>query len=152
MSLCVAQDCANEGFASEPVLGAAFCFSHWDAAKSAFTKDYFSRKNKNPYGEHKRDLKIYVLMSDMYIKIGSSRDPLSRVRLIRSGSDTSEKPGDVDFENLECIGWFLGSRRLEKHLHRQFASYQAAGEWFNRTAELELEIRKLIYIGRRAAA
>lgn len=152
MSLCVAHNCANEGFASEPVLGAAFCFTHWDQAKAAFTKDRFSRKNKNPYGEYQHDLKIYFLISDMYVKIGSSFDPLARARFIRSGLDTSEKPVDVDFENLECIGWFPGTRRGEKRLHKDFASYNAAGEWFNKTPELELEIRKLIYIGKRAAA
>jgi hypothetical protein len=150
MSLCVAQDCANEGFASEPVLGAPFCFGHWNEAKSAFTKKNYTRKNKNPYGELKHDRKIYFLISDMYIKIGSSSDPLARVRLIRSGSDTGEKPGDVDFENLECIGWYSGTLRAEKRLHEQFDSYRAAGEYYNRTPELELEIRKLIYIGRRA--
>lgn len=152
MSLCVAQGCANEGFASEPVLGAAFCFRHWNEAKAAFTKDRFSRKNKNPYAERQHDRKIYYLMSDMYIKIGSSSDPLARVRFIRSGSDTSEMPGDVDFENLECIGWHPGSLRDEKRLHEHFSPYRAAGEWYNKTPELELEVRKLVYIGRRAAA
>lgn len=152
MSLCVAQDCANEGYASEPVAGAPFCFTHWDQAKKAFTKDYYSRQTKNPYGDQQNSLKIYVLMSGSYIKIGSSADPLTRARLIRSGRDGGQKPRDVDYENIECIGWFRGSRRDEKRLLEQFAAHHAAGEWFHNTQDLELELRKLIYIGRRAAA
>jgi hypothetical protein len=91
-------------------------------------------------------------MTDMYIKIGSSKDPLSRARLIRSGNDTSDKPGDIDLDAVECIGWFPGTRRDEKRLHRDFASYNSVGEWFNKTPNLEIAVRERIYIERRAMA
>lgn len=152
MSICIATDCVNEGFASEPVLGAKFCFTHWNEAKAAFARKNFTRKNKNPYGDFKYVPKIYFLMSDMYIKIGLSSDPLVRTRGIRGGSDIAEKPADLDFQKLECIGWFPGTLREEKRLHQKYAPYKAAGEYYNRTTKLELEIQKEINIGRRRRA
>ena len=151
MSRCVARECANEGWAAEPVRGATFCFTHWDLAKASFFKDGFRLKDTRPYGEkHElRAVKVYFFTDGQYIKIGSSMDPRTRMQDFRSGRDQSEKPGDVDRENLECIGWIGGPNRLkqralEKELHRQFAAHQAVGEWFHKSPQLVADIKALI--------
>lgn len=151
MSKCVARNCDNEGWAAEPVLGATFCFGHWDAAKASFFKDGFRLKDTYPYGgrNRHRDVKVYFLASKRYIKIGSSVDPRSRITAFRSGDDETIQPEDLDRENLECIGWIRGwhdmnQRRLERKMHAKFAAHQVAGEWFHKSPQLVSEIKALI--------
>lgn len=146
MSKCVARECDNEGWAAEPVLGATFCFKHWEAAKASFFKDGFRLKDTYPYGGRAghREVKIYFLESKRYIKIGSSMDPRSRMQAFRTGIDGSSRPDDLDAENLDCIGWILGTRTMEFRLHEKFAAHQATGEWFTKSKELVSEIKELI--------
>lgn len=154
MSICVAQDCANEGWAAEPVLGAAFCYGHWDKAKAALAKGHYTRKDKYPYSGSGAEsaLKVYFLISDKYIKIGSSKHPLERLKAFRTGFEGSDQPADLDRQNIECAGWYYGSRREEMRLHKRFAAHRATGEWFIKSKDLELEVRKEMHIHRRAAA
>lgn len=151
MSKCVARDCGNEGWAAEPVLGAAFCFSHWNLAKAAFFKDGFRLKDTYPYGGKSghRNVKVYFLSTKHYIKIGSSVDPRSRLASFRSGDDETIQPEDLDRENLDCIGWIsdwhdLNQRRLERELHQKFAEHQVVGEWFRKSEDLVSQIKALI--------
>jgi len=154
MSKCVAANCRNEGWAAEPVLGATFCFKHWDEAKASFFKDGFRLKNTYPYGgrNQHRDQKVYVLSTKRYVKIGTSMDPRSRMQAFRGGVDGSEQPADLDRENLDCIGWVPGSRALEASLHQQFAKHQAAGEWFHKSPQLVSELEAILNGAVEAAA
>lgn len=151
MSKCVARDCDNEGWAAEPVLGATFCFGHWDAAKASFFKDGFRLKDTYPYGgiNGHRDVKVYFLTSKRYVKIGSSVNPRARITAFRSGDDETIQPEDLDRENLECIGWISGwhdtnQRRLEREMHQKFAAHQVTGEWFRKSPELLADIKDLL--------
>lgn len=146
MSKCVAKECDNEGWAAEPVLGAAFCFKHWDSAKASFFRDGFRLKDTYPYGGRlgHRDVKVYFLASKRYVKIGSSMDPIARLKAFRNGGDASEKPSDIDRDALECIGWIKGPRSLEFELHDKFAAHQVVGEWFAKSDELVSDIKALV--------
>lgn len=151
MSKCVARECDNEGWAAEPVLGATFCYSHWDNAKASFFKDGFRLKDTYPYGGKRghRDVKVYFLATKHYVKIGSSMDPRARVYAFRSGLDQSFQPEDLDRENIECIGWIRGThplrqRALEHEMHRKFAAHQVVGEWFAKSPGLIADIKALI--------
>lgn len=70
---------------------------------------------KKSEGKH-----LYVIQSGQYIKIGSSNNPLRRIKDIMS-----DNPHDV-----EVIEIVLDKGCLEETLHRKFNKYLHRGEWF----------------------
>lgn len=140
MSKCIAADCRNEGWAAEPVQGVAFCHTHWDGANRV--------KVVPRYGglAGLRQVKVYFLKAGQYIKIGSSMDPISRLRTMRAGTDIAWTPKDLDRASLECTGYVFGTRKLERELHEQLSDSRAVGEWFFSTPEVEARINELLKV------
>jgi hypothetical protein len=70
--------------------------------------------------------------SERFVKIGTSYDPNQRISALRNGGTL--EPDEIR-ENrssfaLSLIGYVQGDGELERHLHRAFADYRCAGEWF----------------------
>jgi len=138
MSKCTAANCRNEGWAAQPTKDSAFCHKHWGGAnRITVTSRYGGR-------DHFRKVKVYFLKADGYIKVGSSMDPISRLRTIRSGTDSSWAPEDLDRSSIECIGYVFGSRMFERELHGRFAEHRVNGEWFHATPDIESHLHELM--------
>jgi hypothetical protein len=73
---------------------------------------------------------IYFAQRGRYVKIGISRDPVKRVRALRSRP--CEAPDDLDLSQpLRLLHTIPGSTledELAMHVH--FLGWHAAGEWF----------------------
>lgn len=138
MSKCASSTCSNEGWAAELVAGVKLCYKHWGDALSAIAKEKTNlRETTNLYLplQH-RDEKVYFLRGSGHIKIGHSKDPVTRLRAIRSGRDESCIPDAVDRSNLDCIGFIAGGSQTEAELHHKFDRYRVKGEWFIAAPEL----------------
>lgn len=86
-------------------------------------------KWKREQREIRKQLPEYVYFARLgdRIKIGVSRDPEDRARLL----------------NAELLGTCLGSSELERDLHTEFASIRDRGEWFRITPGLLYRIERL---------
>ncbi len=71
---------------------------------------------------------VYYLGYADRVKIGTTRDPRSRVRAIRHDELLAFEPGD---------------RLVERARHREFAHLREGGEWFTAAPELLAHIRAL---------
>lgn len=67
-----------------------------------------------------------------HIKIGSSTDPLTRLRDLQVGAPYQ----------LTLLGVIAGDRKAEKTLHGQFRWLRQSGEWFRAAPQLERLIRE----------
>jgi len=64
--------------------------------------------------------KVYFVSAPGRIKIGYTVNP----------DDRLEKLRQVDMEELVVIGIIDGTRRLERHLHKELSPFRLKGEWF----------------------
>lgn len=86
--------------------------------------------------------RVYFMRNGKYIKIGfTSTSPETRLDAIRKAGGIL-MPKGLDFTATELIGHIPGDLRLEKILHKKFASIRVAGEWFKATPELTDFIEK----------
>lgn len=69
---------------------------------------------------------IYFADDGLFIKIGFSKDTVSREAQLRVGSS----------RNVRIVASQPGTMRDEKALHRQFAHLRHRGEWFRKEPEL----------------
>lgn len=71
-------------------------------------------------------MSVYFIESDGHIKIGFSQDVRARVgnviKSLRTGG--------------QYLGYMAGDRKVERHLHDQFAATRVYGEWFKVTDSL----------------
>lgn len=78
-------------------------------------------------------MSVYFIESDGFIKIGFSQDVKTRV-------------GNI-IKNLRAggkyLGFMAGDRKVERHLHIQFADDRAYGEWFKGTTTLHALIKSV---------
>ncbi|MCV9909386.1 GIY-YIG nuclease family protein [Brucella sp. HL-2] len=63
---------------------------------------------------------VYMIKSGYFVKVGHSHDPSSRFRSIRTATP----------DDCEILFYMPGSVKLEKRLHREFASCHYKKEWF----------------------
>ena len=151
MSKCIVTNCRNEGWGAEPIAGATYCFTHTDVAREDFPGMNFRnlKTTKLLYGAGRYDfraMKVYFLQAPGLIKIGSSMNPLDRIRMIRSGFENSTVPVGLESLSVECIGFIQAPRTFESELHTRYAHLQIAGEWFKATPELEADIESLLAV------
>lgn len=74
-------------------------------------------------------MSVYFARVKGYVKIGYSKDPLSRVNTITTGSCL--KPLDVEYgDTIHLLGWIPGDRKVELAMHNKFLSNYVIGEWF----------------------
>ena len=77
---------------------------------------------------------VYYIQCGMYVKIGTSIDPDSRVKQLARGGK-AQRPmiwvGDPQLLAVE-----FGNAFHERMRHRQFAHYRDLGEWFLMSEEL----------------
>lgn len=97
--------------------------------------------------------RIYFLYLDGLIKIGTSTNVEQRVAAIKNPASRTAAP----FERhrlgyAQLVGTVLGGRRAEAHLHRRFATYRAAGEWFYLAKDLATFIEAITDDGLRRNA
>lgn len=87
-----------------------------------------------PYREDRTTCLYFVQETTSgYIKIGISRDPRARLRLLR-----------VDNPNeLEVLGLFRVNRLAERDAHRMFEAHRVRGEWFRPAPEILAHIERL---------
>lgn len=67
------------------------------------------------------------------IKIGISTNPKARIGTLRTATH----------EAIEVIGMIAGDARLERKLHKEFADFRLAGEWFRPSSRLMARIDEL---------
>jgi hypothetical protein len=70
--------------------------------------------------------------AERLVKIGTSYDPDKRISNLRNGGTREPESISQDRSSfqLSLIGYVQGDGELERHLHRAFANYRRAGEWF----------------------
>lgn len=76
---------------------------------------------------------IYVAGFSEYVKIGWSTDVPSRVYSIEQGLP----------ESLKLFGYFEGTHKDERALHRRFSATRTRGEWFKLSPELQSFIEEI---------
>lgn len=85
---------------------------------------------------------VYFIESGDYIKIGFSRDPITRLSQIRNGRGITI-PERLDTSNARILAVEQGGMREEKDLHRRFAASRVAGEWFKKHDSLSHYIKSI---------
>jgi hypothetical protein len=79
----------------------------------------------------KIDQKVYFIRDGVnYVKVGTSKDPYSRLDSLSRKGDTTIKPDDLNPELLYVSFLVSGGRQVESWFHGQFHKYHAIGEWF----------------------
>lgn len=83
----------------------------------------------------RRPVATYLMLNErnLYIKIGSSRNPVIREKTLQS-----EEPEIT----LIAVSFEGGGVLLERELHRRYAEKRLRGEWFNLSAE---DVEQLIF-------
>lgn len=74
---------------------------------------------------------VYFIEAGDFIKIGYSRDPIGRLSQIRKGSNVTIPEG-VSTEKARILAFEQGGQSHEKELHKRFADFRVAGEWFEK--------------------
>ena len=85
---------------------------------------------------------VYFIEAGEYIKIGYSRDPISRLSQIRKGG-SAIAPEGLATGGARILAVEQGGMEQEKALHKRFAEYRAAGEWFAKNDRLAHYIKSL---------
>ena len=89
-----------------------------------------------------RETFVYLIEAGDYIKIGYSRDPISRLVQIRKGQGT-KLPEGLDPSKARILTVELGTQSHEKWLHAKFADHRVAGEWFEKNERLTHYIQSI---------
>ena len=76
---------------------------------------------------------VYFFRSGPFVKIGTTRNLKHRLQNVQTSHPTP----------LVLIGSVKGDKRLERELHRRFASLRVNGEWFREVHELAVYIANL---------
>lgn len=101
--------------------------------------DGAERRALGPVSEAPRDVRseasVYFFHCQGFVKIGYSKDPLSRLRQIRS-MDGTKYPDGMDCSTATLITTEPGGFGRERELHAKFAHLRHTGEWFTETPEL----------------
>lgn len=69
---------------------------------------------------------IYFMQSGSFIKIGTARNPVDRLRRLQQGSP----------HPIQIIKTMAGGRAKEAALHRRFRRLRVLGEWFKNEGSL----------------
>jgi hypothetical protein len=65
------------------------------------------------------------------VKIGYSKNPLSRLKSIKCGADKTITPKEVDISKLHILSVRHAGKHVEKYLHSTFKDSRYLGEWFD---------------------
>jgi hypothetical protein len=84
---------------------------------------------------------VYFIQADKYVKIGTSTRLEERLKTIRRGE--GKKPHDCDTSDAKLLGTISGRYAEEADLHKRFAKWRVAGEWFVASPQLLSEIGSL---------
>lgn len=85
---------------------------------------------------------VYFVEAGDYIKIGFSRDPMTRLSQIRNGRGITAPEG-LDTSKTRILAVEHGGMYDEKDLHRRFAAQRAEGEWFRKHESLTYYIKSI---------
>lgn len=78
------------------------------------------------------------------IKIGSATDPEARLRILRSPTDRTAIPPDIDRSSLELLHCFGdGDWAMERWLHGEFRKVRDKGEWFRLGSNADEVVRRV---------
>lgn len=69
---------------------------------------------------------VYFVKSGHFVKIGTSKNFISRLSELQVGNP----------EKLKILGRIFGDRTTEKKLHKRFAKHHHRGEWFRLEGDL----------------
>lgn len=142
------------------VAGFKLCFQHWDSIRRESELDpagiaNFARWSDDRLSGHpaviewsrrekaRRDEElaqkgsvgfVYFAYREGHIKIGSSADPLRRLRSLALGGVVM--PNGVQPGELQLLATERGGQSRERELHVEFAKHRVAGEWFEDCIEL----------------
>ncbi|HCG55365.1 MAG TPA: hypothetical protein DEW39_04235 [Brevibacterium sp.] len=85
---------------------------------------------------------VYFIEAGDYIKIGFSHDPIIRLGQIRGGHG-SISPEGLSTKSARILAVEQGGIYDEGILHRRFAEYRVAGEWFKKNDRLARYIQSI---------
>lgn len=80
---------------------------------------------------------VYFMVSGSKMKVGYTRNLLTRISHLNSGSG----------EPVDCLGFIPGGRELEKTIHRALRPWRAHGEWFHLNESIYAYAQRMIRAG-----
>lgn len=92
--------------------------------------------------QKRREQTVYFIRCQRFVKIGISKNPVTRLQQIRKGGG-SHFPRLLDVETSELVATERGGFEREKELHAEFAHLRHTGEWFTEAPELTGYIESL---------
>ena len=128
----------NSGTLAREVISATMMRSPLGGVFQALI-DGAKRRALSPVSEAPRDMRseatVYFFHCQGFVKIGYSKDPLSRLRQIRS-MDGTKYPEGMDCSTATLITTEPGGFDRERELHAKFSHLRHTGEWFTEAPEL----------------
>jgi hypothetical protein len=101
-------------------------------------KDHLRTVPIGPLGSREYEYKLkgtvdytYFILCDGYIKIGKSNNPVKRFETLCKDGDTTIRPKGIDMSGARLLGYVIGGRSMEAHLHSMLFDNHADGEWFH---------------------
>lgn len=101
-------------------------------------KDHLRTVPVGPLGSREYEYKLkgtidytYFILCDGYIKIGKSNNPVKRFETLCKDGDTTIRPRGIDMSGAQLLGYVIGGRSMEAHLHSMLFDNHAEGEWFH---------------------
>lgn len=88
---------------------------------------------RKPFPPVRKDSVVYFFRSGPFIKIGTTTKLKHRLQNVQTSHPTP----------LVLVGSLKGDKRLERELHRRFASLRVNGEWFREVDDLAVYIANL---------
>lgn len=85
---------------------------------------------------------VYFIEAGDFIKIGHSRDPIIRLGDVRKRAGM-KIPDGLDTSRARILAVEQGTHTYESRLHRRFAEYRVAGEWFKKNDRLAHYIQSI---------
>lgn len=73
---------------------------------------------------------VYVIRQSNYVKIGTTTDPESRLKVLKSINKGVLTPEDIDGET-EVMMCVMGDAHTEHALHLMFREQRVIGEWYS---------------------
>lgn len=108
-----------------PAYRAERCRFHYEQHKAVETRATAEREavKRRYHPGDSQDCFVYAVRSENgLVKIGSAKDPKSRMNYLQGQSPVRVK--------LTLLGFIGGSRSLERLIHSRLSDYREHGEWF----------------------
>ncbi len=86
---------------------------------------------------------IYAVRFGPYVKIGTTTDPVARLRQLRGRHRGTLSPDDLSVDEVEPLFVVQGDYRTEHLIHCLFTEDRVLGEWYQWTPRIETWVRSL---------